>query len=456
MISIPVEVGEKYQIEITNLSHNAEGIGRYEGFTIFVPVSIPGDIVNVEIISTKKTYARGLITELVTPSADRVTPSCPIYDECGGCQLQHQIYEAQLRVKQNLVQEAMAHIGGLSEVNVAPVLGMENPWHYRNKASLPVSGKKGDVTIGFYKPRSHDIVNVETCPIQHPLINKALKALRKYINAFWVKPYNEIDHTGVLRHVIIRVAPGTEQLLIVLVINEEDLPALRNVTKALEAALPELTGVVLNINNRKTNVIMGKKETSFLGGKEIVDDLLDRKFIISAQSFYQVNSRQTPVLYQQAIDMADLQGDEVVIDAYCGTGTIGLMLADKADQVIGVDVVPAAIADAKRNAKLNRIMNAQFIVGKAEEVIPRLIREGINPNVVVVDPPRKGCDPALLQAIVKAEVTKVVYVSCNPATLARDLAILVENRYAVSGNVQPVDMFPHTGHVESVVCLVKQ
>lgn len=450
----PVEIGEQYTVEIESITHNAEGVGRYKDFTVFVPVAIPGDIVQVKIVSTKKTYARGIITKVITPSPTRITPPCSVYSTCGGCQMQHQNYLDQLAVKRRIVEEALVRIGGLKEIVIAPVLGMEYPWNYRNKASFPISGTAGNVRIGFYQPRSHELVDITTCPIQHPLIDKSLKVLREQINALQIPPYDESKHTGVLRHFVIRVAAGTGELLIVPVVHNCNYPQLRQLATNIAREIPEVTGIVLNINNKRTNVIMGNEEVCLYGRDYIIDELIGKKFIISARSFYQVNIEQTPVLYQQAIDKADLQGDEIVIDAYCGTGTIGLMLADNAKQVIGVEVVAAAVEDAKRNAEINGIKNAEFHVGKAEEIIPRLVNQGLRPDVVVVDPPRKGCDEALLKAIIDAHVPKLAYVSCSPSTLARDLSYLGEWGYRVQGEVQPVDMFPHTSHVETVVSLM--
>ena len=452
---IPVKIGEKYTIIINSLSHNAEGIGRYDGFTIFVPQSIPGDELEVEIISTKKNYARALICKIIKPSPQRIKAKCPVAENCGGCLLQHLSYQNQLLAKQKNVTETLQRVGGLNEVKVAPVMAMKSPWFYRNKASFPVAGQTGNITMGFYQNRSHNIINIKNCAIQHPLINTAMPIIKKHINELKIQPYNEINHTGVIRHIVTRVASSNNEMLIVIVVTKDIGEALRQLATKISQEMSEIKGIVLNINNKCTNVIMADQEKQLYGQSYITDKLLGKQFIISAKSFYQVNVEQTPVLYQQAINKANLQGNEIVVDAYCGTGTIGLILAEKAQKIIGVEIVPAAINDAKKNAKLNNITNAEFHVGKAEKRIPELVKKGLKPNVVVVDPPRKGCDEALLQTISEAEVERIVYVSCNPATLARDLKFLVEQGYKVEGEVGVVDMFPHSGHVESVVGLVR-
>ncbi len=448
---IPVKKGELYTLEIHSLSHNGEGIGRYQGFTVFVPQAVPGDTVEVEIISTKKTYARGLITRIIVSSPNRTPAVCRVSSDCGGCQLQHFNYQAQLNAKQQLVKDALARVGGLQNITVAPVLGMSDPWHYRNKASFPLGGQTGRVKIGFYQPRTHKIIDIDYCHIQHPLINKSLTIIKKLIDNSQIEPYQEINHCGVLRHLIIRIAPGTEEILVALVVNKDIGSPLRQLATAISQEIPEVKGVVLNINEKQTNVIMGNQEITLIGRNYIIDNLLGKSFLISAKSFYQINAVQTPVLYRQAIEKANLQGNEILVDAYCGTGTIGLMLAEQAKQVIGIELIPAAVQDARRNAELNNINNAEFHVGRAEQVIPELISKGLKPDLIVVDPPRKGCDPALLSAIIAAGIFRVVYISCNPATLARDMSILVDNGYQIAGDVQPVDMFGHSSHVECVV-----
>lgn len=452
---IPVNINEKYTVIIDSLSHSAEGVARYDGFTIFVPNAIPGDEVEVTIISTKKNYARALITKIIKPSSNRISAKCEVYENCGGCQLQHLKYQEQLTLKQKLVKETLTRVGGLDDISVAPVTGMNDPWQCRNKSSFPVGGQTGDVTMGFYQNRTHNIIDITNCAIQHPLIDKALVIIKEQLNQLNIAPYNEESHKGIIRHVVVRVAPGTNEVLVVLVATKDIGQPFRQLATNISQEMSDIKSVMLNINNKRTNVIMSEVEILLFGRKYIMDKLLGKTFIISAKSFYQVNAVQTPVLYQQAINKANLQGNEIVVDAYCGTGTIGLMLAEKAQKIIGVEIVPAAIKDAKFNAKLNCITNAKFYVGKAEQVIPKLVEEGLEPDIVVVDPPRKGCGEALLQAICEAEVKKIVYVSCNPSTLARDLKYLVEQGYEVEGEVGVVDMFPHSGHVESVVGLVR-
>lgn len=449
-----VQHGQVIQLEVTGQAHDGAGVGKYEGFAIFVPQAVPGETVTAQIELVKKNYARGKLLEIVTAHPDRTQPTCPIYEQCGGCQVQHLSYEAQLRYKRQQVIDHFARIGGLSEVPVRPVLGMKEPWRYRNKAQVPFGIEQGKVVAGFYAPGSHQIIDMESCLIQHESNDQAIAKVKRLAAELHIPVYDEATHTGVLRHVMVRVGVETGEMMIVLVTNGEKLPHSSELVARLTEAFPHLASLIQNINPKRTNVILGRKN-KVLWGKKVIHDMIGEvKFAISPHSFYQVNPTQTKVLYDQVLAYAALTGKETVIDAYCGIGTIALYLAKRAKRVYGVEIVPEAIHDAKANAKLNGIDHVRFEVGAAENVMPQWLKAGIKPDVIVLDPPRKGCDPALLQAVAAMNPQRLVYVSCNSATLARDANILQEWGIQVQ-EVQPVDMFPHTGHVECVALMQK-
>ncbi|NLL88404.1 MAG: 23S rRNA (uracil(1939)-C(5))-methyltransferase RlmD [Firmicutes bacterium] len=446
-----VNKGETYQIEITDMTHDGEGVGRVDDFAVFVPEALPGDVVLARVISVKKTYARALIEKILTKSNQRITPVCQKAEWCGGCQLAHMDYKHQLAWKQRYVEEALNRLGKI-ETKVLPIIGMENPEGYRNKSQFPVGFADSKLVMGFFQKRSHQIVDTDHCRIQHPLINKAFQSVKQVLRDLRVEPYNEINHSGVIRHVVIRVSFCNHALMIVFVTRTDDFPHRDELITCLTKELPEPASVYQNINSKVTNVIFGSESRLLWGERYIVDRIGDLQFAISPRSFFQINPIQTKVLYDLVKGAAALTGTETVWDLYCGIGTIGLYLAADAKQIIGVESVEEAVADARFNAALNGIEHARFIAGKAEDVAPKLLQEGLQPDLVVVDPPRKGCDPDLLATIKAVEVPKVIYVSCNPATLARDLRILTEYGYQVK-MVQPVDLFPDTSHVETVVLM---
>lgn len=451
---IPVQKNDYIEAVFEDLTHDGAGVAKVEGFPIFVPGGLPGEKAQIKVIKINKGgYAVGRLVELLERSHFRVDIPKEELHKYGGCQLEHIQYEGQLEYKQNQVQQVLTRIGKLEGVKVHPVLGMEEPWHYRNKAQVPVGEKDGKLIAGFFKPRSHEIVDTNESVIQLSEVNEAIQAVKEICSEFGVKAYNEETHKGDLRHIMARFGKQTGELMVVLITRTSDMPYRNKLVEEIVSRLPKVKSIVHNVNSKRTNVILGDK-TKVLWGNEVIYDYIgDVKFAISALSFYQVNPVQTKVLYEKALEYAGLNGDETVIDAYCGIGTISLFLAQKAKKVYGVEVVSEAIRDAERNAELNGIKNAEFAVGKAEEVIPKWYAEGIKADVLVVDPPRKGCDEALLNTIVEMKPKKVVYVSCNPATLARDLRILEDGGYQTL-EVQPVDMFPHTTHVESVAKLV--
>lgn len=450
-----VKKDEIHLLKIEDLGHNGEGIGKIDGFTVFADGGVPGDEVKVKITLIKKNYAIGKIIKLEKPSSDRVKPICEVANICGGCQTQHIDYSAQLRLKTNRVRANIERIGKLQDVNIHDTLGMKNPYHYRNKAQFPIGTENNEAIIGFYKRKTHHIVNIETCHIQHEINDQITKIVREYINKYKISTYDEKIGKGLFRHVLTKVGFHTGEIMVVLITNGQEITHKEELIKNLLKEIPEIKSIVQNINKKKTNAILGRECITLYGEEKIVDYIGNLKFNISPLSFFQVNPIQTKVLYEKALEYADLTGEETVYDIYCGIGTISLFLAQRAKKVYGIEIVEAAIKDAKENARINDINNAEFFVGAAEEVVPKLYKKGIQADVVVVDPPRKGCDELVLDTIVKMNPKRVVYVSCNPSTLARDLKYLDEFGYRTV-EVQPVDMFPHTGHVETVVKLYRK
>lgn len=439
-------------VTFEDLTHDGAAVAKVDGYPIFVPQGLTNEKALIRIVKLNKGYGFGKLIEIIEASPQRVEAPCPIYRQCGGCQLQHLSYEGQLEAKHKQVSDVMKRIGKLENVVIHPVIGMDNPWHYRNKGQIPVGENDGKLIGGFYANRSHRIIEMEHCLIQNEVNNELVNKVIEIANRFDVKAYNEETHKGILRHVMVRVGKVTNEKMIVLVTRTKDFPNKEKIVQTILEEIPEVDSLVQNINSKKTNVIFGDETITLAKSPVIYDYIGDIKFAISARSFYQVNPEQTKVLYTKALEYAQLTGEEKVIDAYCGIGTISLFLAQKAKSVFGVEIVPEAIEDAKNNAKLNGITNAQFAVGAAEDVITKWYEEGNSADVLVVDPPRKGCDESLLNTIIEMKPKRVVYVSCNAATLARDLRILEDGGYQTK-EIQPVDMFPHTTHCEVVTWL---
>ncbi|CAM4342602.1 23S rRNA (uracil(1939)-C(5))-methyltransferase RlmD [Paenibacillus alkaliterrae] len=483
-IDAPFQKNEEVTVDIIGLTHDGEGVGRADGFTLFIQGALPGERVRAKVMKVKKQYGYARMEELLVSSPSRVEPLCSIHKECGGCQLQHFDYPAQLEWKRQHVVDNLVRIGKLAVAGegsrgagmdpnagnaagddkglrdgiiVHPTVGMDEPWRYRNKAAVPVgsSADGGELLAGFYARGSHRIIDMDECLIQHGHNDDVIRIVKRIGRELEVSPYDEASGRGVLRHVMARTGVVTGEIMVVLVTNGRKLPSADRWVERIREELPDVKSIVQNVNERNTNVIFGD-ETRVLWGSEVIYDELDGiRFAISARSFYQVNPAQTVALYRKAVEYAGLSGTEDVIDAYCGIGTISLFLARKAGRVYGVEIVQEAIEDAARNAKLNGIENATFEAGPAEVVIPRWREEGITADVIVVDPPRKGCDPALLDTILAMQPERVVYVSCNPSTLARDLRVLEDGGYRTI-EVTPVDMFPWTTHVECVSQIVLQ
>ena len=444
-----------YVVDIVDIGQGGVGIGKFEGFTVFVDGGLVKDKIKVKITKSKKNYAVGDIVEIIEPSPYRVERKCSKeLKDCGGCQIQELDYQEQLNIKTNEVKQVISRIGKLEDVVVHPALGMEEPFRYRNKAQFPIQKVDGSPVIGFYKKKSHDIIPTDQCIIQHDVNDKIIKIIKTYIRAYKVSVYDEKTHTGVLRHLVTKVGFTSKEVMVVLVANGRKLPYLNELASVLKENIPGFKTLVVNVNREKTNVILGNENRVIYGDGKINDNIGDLVFEISPLSFFQVNPVQTEVLYNKALEYAALGENDTVFDIYCGIGTISLFLAQRAKKVYGIEIVEEAIKDAKRNAEINNLDNVEFYVGKAEEVVPKMYKQGKRANVVVVDPPRKGCDEKVLDTIVSMQPDRVVYVSCNPSTLARDLAYLNEKGYK-SLEVQPVDMFPHSVHIENVALIVK-
>ena len=463
-----------FSLKITDMGVDGEGIGKYDGMTFFVKDALIGDEIRARATKLKKHYGYARVEEIITPSPYRVEPQCPLHRRCGGCQIQALSYEEQLAFKENKVRSNLQRIGGFSKEELEqvclPIVGMEHPFRYRNKAQFPVGlDKEGKLVTGFYAARTHAIIPVEDCLLGVEENKDVLMAVKEWMLLKQIPAYDETTGTGLVRHILIRYGFTTEEVMVCLIINGDRLPEKEALIERL-SVLPGMTSISYNINTERTNVILGKRTECIWGMPYITDYIHLRNtgdfsvedtaiaYHISPQSFYQVNPVQTEKLYSTALEYAKLTGKESVWDLYCGIGTISLFLSQKAKQVYGVEIVPQAIEDAKTNAALNGITNAEFFVGKAEEVLPQFYNSddldaGMrHPDVIVVDPPRKGCDEQCLSTMLAMKPQRIVYVSCDSATLARDLRILVDGGYELR-KVRAFDQFAHTGHVETVVLL---
>ncbi|GGE20388.1 putative RNA methyltransferase YfjO [Marinithermofilum abyssi] len=444
--------GQVIELPIRRIGINGEGVGVYQKKVVFVDGAIPGEYVAAKLTEVQKNYARGKIFRIKKRSSHRLQPPCPVYRSCGGCQMQHIDYPMQLRLKRELVEEAFARYTGLTQLPIEETVGMDRPWSYRNKAQLPLKQGKQGVWMGMYKPGSHQLVDVGECDIQHPETNRLLEEARQVMEELGIPVYDERKGTGILRHLAARIGFATGEAQLVLVSRSNRLPREEELIHRLRERLPQLKSVVLNINPRKTSRVLGEKSRVLWGQRKIRERLGHLTFLLSGPAFFQLNPVQTVKLYDEVKRSAGLSGKETVVDAYCGVGTIGLWLADQADRVIGMDTIPEAVEDAKENAEINGIDHAEYHLGEAERLLPRWVREGLQPDVVVVDPPRTGLGQELIQALIEVQVPRIVYVSCNPSTLAKDCRLLLKQGYQVK-RVVPFDMFPQTAHVESVTLL---
>jgi 23S rRNA (uracil1939-C5)-methyltransferase len=439
------------ELDITGMTHEGLGVGRRNGMAVFVQGAILGEKVYARIIKVQKNYAVARAEGWLNKSQHRQEPFCPVYKWCGGCSLQHMSYQMQLEFKHGVVKDALAHIGGFKDITVNPVIEMDNPMHYRNKAQYPVGiGKDSKQVSGFYSNRSHEIIDCESCAIQDEISLKIRNSIIETICEAGIPAYDETTGEGILRQIMTRTASAG--IMVVLVVKTKKIPGLKALIQNISTGFPEVISIILNINNRKDNVILGEKNITVYGQDTIADKLGQYVFHISPLSFYQVNPEQTVTLYEKVLEYAALTGNETVFDLYCGIGTISLFFAEKAKRVIGVESVKEAVDMAEKNKLINNISNIEFYQGKAEDIAAVLYQKGIKADVAVVDPPRKGCDRKLLETMVGMQPGRIIYVSCNPSTLARDLKYLNENEYCIE-EVQPVDMFPWTHHVETVVLM---
>lgn len=438
-------------LEITGITNEGSGVGRLEGMAVFVPGAAEGDTLEIRVVKVNKTHCYGRLEKILVPSPDRITPDCPVSRRCGGCVFRHVSYKAELRYKHRFVQENLRRIGGI-DLECEPIMPSSQAWGYRNKAQYPVRMRDGKLCAGFFAPRSHEVVDCRSCRLQPPEFETLLNTALQFCAENGVSAYDEATGTGLLRHIYLRRGAHSGEIMVCLVCNGDTFPNAAALAGRLQKADARVASVLLNVNRRNTNVILGE-ETRVLAGKGAIDDTMcGLRFSLSPHAFYQVNTEAAESLYGIAAEYAALMGTETLLDLYCGVGTIGLSMASQAKQVIGVEIVPQAVENASANAAANGISNGRFFCADAGEAAVRLAAEGIRPHVVVLDPPRKGCDQTTLEAVARMAPSRIVYISCNSATLARDCALLMPLGYAPV-RCRPADLFPRTAHVESVVLM---
>jgi 23S rRNA (uracil1939-C5)-methyltransferase len=452
--TVMIEPNQTFPLTIKRLGINGEGVGYFKRTVVFVPGALPGEEVVVEATKIHPKFAEAKIKKIRKKSEHRVQPLCPVYDQCGGCQLQHLAYPQQLKEKRDIIIQSLERHTKLpiDQINIKETIGMEDPWGYRNKNQFQVKQKDGKVLAGLYGLNSHQLINIDNCAVQHPQTNEATAKVKQILEELKIPIYNEKTRKGIVRTIVTRVGVQTGELQVVLITNQKELPKQEQFIGEVQKRLPQVKSIVQNVNEQKTSLIFGE-ETYGLAGEDYIQETLgDLQFELSARTFFQLNPQQTIKLYNEVKKAAALTGKEKVVDAYCGVGTIGLWLADHAAEVRGMDIIAESIDDAKKSAKRHGFTHTKYVPGKAEEVLPKWVKKGWHPDVVVVDPPRTGLDGQLLQTILQVKPSKVIYVSCNPSTLAKDLDILSKS-YQIE-YIQPVDMFPQTSHVECVSQLV--
>ncbi len=444
---------DEFELQITGMTAEGSGVGHVDGMAVFAANTAPGDKILAHAIKVKKNYAVAKAMEILTASEDRIEPDCAVFNRCGGCVYRHLSYEAELKIKQQRVADAFERIAGIkAELN--PILGSEKTVGYRNKAQLPIGkGKNGETAIGFFSSRTHNIIDSTSCPLQPQKFSEITAAVREWIDENGISVYSETEHKGLLRHIYLRASKNCEQLSVCLVANGNSIPKAEKLWKKIEKL--GATGLSININKEKTNVVLGEEIKTLYGSEKITDTLCGCEFEISPHAFYQVNREQAERLYRLAAEYAELNESTTLLDMYCGAGTIGLTMAKKVKSLIGVEIVPDAVENAKKNAAKNGVKNARFICADAAKAAEQLEKEGVRPDVIILDPPRKGCDGELIKTVSQMSPQRVVYVSCDPATLARDCAAFNTLGYKLS-KITPVDMFPRTAHVETVVLLGRQ
>lgn len=451
-----LQQGQQFPLTIKRLGINGEGVGYFKKQVVFVPGALPGEEIVVQATNVYPTYAEGKMVRIRKRSPHRVKPLCPVYEQCGGCQLQHLDYQAQLEAKRDIVIQALERHCRLDidALDIRPTIGMDDPWHYRNKGQFQVGVRKGRVIAGLYSMNSHELIDIDRCFIQHNATNRVTNAVKTILQDLRIPIYNERKKTGVVRTIVARVGFYTGDVQLVIITATKELPRKELFVAEVKRRLPEVKSIAQNINGQKTSLIFGE-ETILLEGEPYIQEVLgELSFELSARAFFQLNPIQTVKLYDEVKKAAALTKQERVVDAYCGVGTIGLWLARDAKEVRGMDTIPEAIDDARKNAERHGFTNVTYVVGKAEVLLPKWVKEGWKPDVIVVDPPRTGCDNALLKTMLQVKPKTVVYVSCNPSSLARDIDTLAK-QYRVE-YIQPLDLFPHTAHVESVAKLVRR
>ncbi|GGJ23251.1 23S rRNA (uracil(1939)-C(5))-methyltransferase RlmD [Paenibacillus hunanensis] len=451
-----LQVGDPIIVTIKRLGINGEGVGYYRRKAVFIDGALPGEVIKANVTEVQHKFIKATIRELEKKSPQRIEPPCPVFDVCGGCQIQHISYEGQLQAKTDIVREAFARYTELDAVKIKPMLGMEHPWAYRNKAQLQLDREgNGAVIAGLYEMNSHRIVDISGCPIQHPQVNSTIETVKTVLQELNIPLYTDKEARDGVKTVVVRYGFQSNELQITLITTSSQLPRQEELIERLRAALPDLSGIAMNINTKRTSLIFGEHTTTLWGKEAMVESLGDLEFALSPRAFFQLNPQQTIKLYESVRAAAALTGKETVIDAYCGTGTIGLWLAPYAKEVHGIETIAEAAEDATRNAARNGRTNATFHVGKAEELLPRWVKKGMSPDVIIADPPRTGLEQEFLNTVLKTKPDRMVYVSCNPSTLAKDCKVLLDGGYEVQW-VQPVDMFPQTSHVEAVTLLVRK
>ncbi|WP_416730546.1 23S rRNA (uracil(1939)-C(5))-methyltransferase RlmD [Fictibacillus sp. JL2B1089] len=450
-----MKIGETIPLEIKRLGINGEGIGFHQRQVVFVPGGIPGEEMSVIITKVFPNRAEAKIKKVFKKSKDRVTPPCPIYETCGGCQIQHMSYAAQLREKRDIVVQAFERYTKIhrDKLNVRKTIGMDEPWAYRNKSQFQVGKFDDTVIAGLYSSNSHKLINIDHCLVQHEDTNIVTNKVKQIIRDLNLPIYDERKQTGSIRTIVVRTAFHTDEIQLVIVTATNELPKKEIFVAEIKKRLPQVTSFIQNINEEKTSLVFGEQTEGIFGKDTITEHLGDLRFELSARAFFQLNPEQTVNLYNEVKRQANLTGKEKVVDAYCGSGTIGMWLANGADEVRGMDIIKESIMDARKNAEKHQIKNAYYETGKAEKLLPKWVKEGWQPDLVVVDPPRTGCDPVFLETIVITKPKKMVYVSCNPSTLAKDVHMLISNGYKLE-QITPVDMFPQTSQVEAVCTLV--
>lgn len=443
-----IKINDIYQVVINGQSHEGYGVGKINGLAVFIPGAIIDEEVKIKITKVQKSFCFGEIIEILKESQHRTIPICPIFNECGGCEIMHYRYNYQLAFKKQMVIDTLLRLGGLSNIKVSDVVGMDEPYYYRNKVQVPYANKNDAVICGFYKKRTHEIIPFEECFIQEQVSTEIVKTVRDLANKYQISAYNEETHNGIIKHVMTRNNTKGE-FMVVIVTNSKHLPYEKEIVEELLKHFPNIISIIHNINNKRTNVILGESLKVLYGQDLLIEEILGLKFQVNHQSFLQVNHQQTVKMYQKVIDLLKPDKDKIYVDAYCGVGTMGILIAKHAKHVYGIEIVEDAIKNAKINAKINGINNTTFIIGKTEEELSKLdiaIIDGI-----IIDPPRKGCERSLLDTIINSNIGRIVYVSCNVATLARDLKIL-HNCYEIK-QIIPFDLFSQTSHVETVVLM---